>query len=68
MAPVDRLHLPFRWQFVPVRHPRDSSIHWKWQAFSQAGQLAHESQDTFDTLTECIADARKAGYVGTGDI
>jgi hypothetical protein len=64
MAPVDRLHLPFRWEFTPVRYAPDSSIHWKWRAFSQAGQLAMESQHTFETLTECIADARKSGYIG----
>lgn len=62
MAPTDRIQLPFRWQFVPTKDPRDGSVRWKWHAYTQAGKLALESSDTFETLSECIADARKQGY------
>ena len=26
MAPTDRIHLPFRWQFVPAKDGRDGSV------------------------------------------
>ena len=61
MAPSEKLQL-FRWQFVPVENGRDGSVRWSWRAFTQTGQLAFESKDTFETLTECIDDARANGY------
>ena len=62
MAPVDRFHLPFRWEFAPVRYPRDGSIRWKWRAYAQSGEVALSSERTFETLTECMNDARTQGY------
>ena len=62
MAPSDRLHLPFRWQFLPVKNPPDGSIHWTWKAYTQAGELALECGRTFETLTDCMEDARQQGY------
>ena len=62
MAPTDRFQLPLRWQFVPVEHPADRSVRWKWSAYAQSGQLAMESESVFETLTECMEDARTAGY------
>ena len=64
MAPTDRIQLPFRWQFVPVHDPRDSSVRWMWQAYTQAGKLVLKSDRSFDTLIECIDDARAKGYGG----
>lgn len=62
MAPIDRIHLPFRWEFAPVREPRDGSVRWTWRAYQQTGTLALEAHRLFDSLTECIEDARKSGY------
>ena len=62
MAPKERVHLPFRWQFLPVESPKDRSIHWAWRAFGQDGSLAMKSKGTFETLTDCMADARRYGY------
>ena len=62
MAPTDRIHLPLRWQFIPVEEPKDRSIRWTWRAFTQTGALALQSESSFETLTECIEDARDAGY------
>jgi hypothetical protein len=62
MAPKDNLHLPLRWQFVPVEEPRDRSIRWTWRAYTQSGQIALYSEKTFETLTECMDDAKQSGY------
>ena len=62
MAPTDRFKLPLRWQFVPTEHPQDRSVRWRWRAYKQTGELAMESEGMFETLTECMEDARAAGY------
>jgi hypothetical protein len=62
MAPYDRLHLPFRWEFSPVRYAADGSIRWQWKAYTQSGKVAVQSDHTFETLTECMNDAREQGY------
>jgi hypothetical protein len=62
VAPTDRFKLPLRWQFAPVEHPADRSVRWKWRAFTQAGRLAMESDQAFETLTQCMDDAKAAGY------
>lgn len=62
MAPTDRVNLPLRWEFLPVQRPKDGAICWKWRAYTQSGQLAMQSEGEFDTLTECMSDARERGY------
>ena len=62
MAPTDRIQLPFRWRFVPITDPRDRSIRWLWRAYSQTGNGALESTENFETLTECMEDARANGF------
>lgn len=62
MAPTDRIHLPLRWQFVPTTDERDRSVRWSWRAYTQSGKLAMQSQEPFETLTECMDDARASGY------
>ena len=62
MAPTDRFQLPLRWQFVPLEDPADRTIRWKWHAYTQGGRLALESNAIFETLTECMEDAKTAGY------
>ena len=65
MAPSDGLHLPFRWEFLAVRYAPDGSIRWTWKAYTQSGYLALEAARTFETLTECMEDARREGYART---
>ena len=62
LAPTDRIQLPFRWQFVPSKAPRDGAVRWSWCAYTQSGKLALQSGETFETLTECMEDARAQGY------
>ena len=61
MAPREPFHT-LRWEFVPVTDPRDSSIRWKWRGYTQTGKLALESAEIFETLTECMDDAKEHGY------
>jgi hypothetical protein len=62
LAPTDRIHLPLRWQFVPTKDERDGSVRWAWRAYTQSGKLAMQSAELFETLTECMEDARASGY------
>ena len=62
MAPTDKFRLPFRWQFVPIEDSRDRSIRWTWRAYTHAGALVMNSERLFDSLRECIADAKAQGY------
>jgi hypothetical protein len=62
MAPPERIRLPFRWQFVPVEQKRDASVCWTWKAYTHTGELAMESDRSFETLTDCMDDARLRGY------
>jgi len=61
VAPREPFHL-LRWQFVPVQNPRDGAVHWKWRGYSQTGSLVMQSEDSFDSLTECMDDAKEHGY------
>ena len=62
MAPTERIRLPFRWQFIPVEDARDATVRWSWRAYTQTGELALQSDRTFDTLTDCMEDAKQHGY------
>jgi hypothetical protein len=62
MAPKDKLNLPFRWSFIPAQDPRDGSIRWTWCAYTQTGEVALQSDRSFETFTECTSDARTRGY------
>jgi len=62
LAPTERIRLPFRWQFVPVEGKKDGSVRWTWRAYTQTGSLALESERDFETLTDCMNDARLRGY------
>jgi hypothetical protein len=62
MAPAERIPLPFRWQFNPLKDEKTGAILWTWGAYSQTGALVMESERTFDTLTACISDAKSRGY------
>ena len=62
MAPKDPIRLPLRWEFLPTQSPADGAVRWKWRAYTQTGALTMQSEETFDTLTECMSDARERGY------
>jgi hypothetical protein len=62
MAPKDNVQLPLRWEFVPQQEARDRSIRWSWRAYTQAGKMALYSEGSFETLTECMDDAKRHGY------
>jgi hypothetical protein len=62
MAPTERIRLPFRWQFLPVESKADGAVRWTWKAYTQTGDVALESDGSFETLTECMDDARLRGY------
>jgi hypothetical protein len=64
VAPDERVRLPFRWAFVPVENPADRSIGWAWRAYDHSGKLVMSSERAFETLTECMSDARAFGYIG----
>jgi hypothetical protein len=62
MAPAEKPHLPFRWSFIPQQNPRDGTIRWTWRAHTQVGDVAMESEGSFETFTECLNDAKSKGY------
>jgi hypothetical protein len=62
MAPAEKIPLPFRWQFLPVKEEHGGTVLWTWRAYAQNGAVAMESARTFETLTECVQDAREKGY------
>lgn len=62
MAPSDPIRLPFRWQFIPTPYERDRSVRWTWRAYTHTSKLALQSEQEFDTLSECMEDAKKNGY------
>jgi len=66
VAPAERVRLPFRWAFVPIENPADRSIAWAWHAYDHGGKLVMSSEQPFETLTECMSDAKAHGYIGEG--
>jgi len=62
VAPNDRVTPPFRWSFIPSQNPKDGTIRWTWRAFAPTGELAMESNGSFDTFTDCMHDATANGY------
>jgi hypothetical protein len=62
MATTDPIQLPFRWEFVPVEDPGDRSVRWAWKAYANTGAIAMQSGASFDSLTECMDDAKEKGY------
>ncbi|HEX5128224.1 MAG TPA: hypothetical protein VFV90_00680 [Usitatibacter sp.] len=62
MAPAEKIPLPFRWQFLPSKHAKTGTVVWSWRAYAQTGAVAMQSEKFFETLTECVQDAREKGY------
>jgi PAS domain-containing protein len=67
LAPRDPHH-PLRWQFIPVQEPSDRSVRWRWREYTQTGNTALESPRSFESLTECMEDARQHGLDPQGRI
>jgi hypothetical protein len=55
-------HHPLRWQFIPVQDANDRSVRWKWRGYTQTGSVALESEQSFESLSECMDDAKQHGY------
>jgi len=62
VAPRDPSTFSLRWQFAPNVSARDGSVRWRWLAYTQGGRLFSESDQDFETLTECMEDAKRNGY------
>jgi len=45
-----------------MQHPRTGIVTWKWAAYSHAGKVEMQSEEAFDTLTECMNNAKQHGY------
>ena len=61
MAPRDPTRLALRWEFKPIQTPQ-GLIRWTWNAYTQWGKLQMEAGKSFETYTECGADAKLHGY------
>jgi hypothetical protein len=62
MAPHERSGMSLRWEFVPDLGGTDRAVRWRWRAHTQSGKLFAESREAFETLSECVGDARQHGY------
>jgi hypothetical protein len=62
MPPEKNIRLGLLWTFRLVDGP--AGAWWfRWESFDTAGNKEAESARAFETLSECIADAREHGYV-----
>ena len=64
MTSPENFNLPLRWEFAPEKAPADGAVCWRWRAYTQTEQVAMESERPFDTLTQCMDDAKQRGYGG----
>ena len=62
MVPHERSGVSLRWEFVPEAVGKVGAVHWRWRAFTQGGHLHAASVSSFETLSECIEDAKRHGY------
>lgn len=49
------------WKFLAAE--QRSTIWWRWQLWTEAGEFVATSQRQFDSLSECEQDAAENGYV-----
>ena len=62
MPPDKNIRLGLLWTFRLVDGP--AGAWWfRWEAFDSAGVKEMESARAFETLSECIADAKRHGYL-----
>ena len=62
MAPHERSGMSLRWEFVPVKDQTTGAVNWRWLTYTQTGKVFAESNQSFDTVTDCIEDAKDHGY------
>ena len=62
MAPRDVHGFSLHWQFVPAVEGTDRAVRWRWYARTQTDKVFTKSETSFDTLTECVEDAKQHGY------
>jgi hypothetical protein len=62
MPPDRNLRLPLRFVFEAVEG-RAGAICWRWQMLDSGGNVMLAAREDFDTLTDCIEDAKAHGYV-----
>lgn len=48
------------WEFK-----RDDASRWTWRRLTADGDVRLASRDAFADIDECIADARRCGYLGS---
>jgi hypothetical protein len=61
MTAEPRLPQLLRWVFVSV--DRKGFVRWRWEARNHRGEAVLKSFQQFDTYTECVEDAKRAGYI-----
>jgi hypothetical protein len=62
VPPEKYLRVSYRWTFRSLDGPA-GAIWWAWTAYELNGNEALRSKASFETLTECIEDAKEHGYV-----
>jgi hypothetical protein len=55
------MEISLRWRFSPEQSP-GASVRWRWKAFDDGDRDVRESHRSFETLSDCISDARDNGY------
>jgi hypothetical protein len=63
MAPKEPIRLALRWEFTPRKNRVTGLVTWRWRAYTQGGQLAFESETSFDEFSDCVEDAKRHGYL-----
>jgi hypothetical protein len=62
MVPHEGSGMSLRWEFAPEVAGAERAVRWRWRAHTQSARLFAESRQSFDTLTECVEDAKQHGY------
>ena len=62
---ADRLGDKLLWKFVAVEDAV-GNIAWRWEAWTQSGQLVASSPQSYAMLTECERAAAEAGFAQPG--
>jgi hypothetical protein len=62
VPPEKPLRLGLRWSFHSVDGAA-GTICWQWTAYDLAGNPVSQCATPFETLTECIGDAKLYGYI-----
>lgn len=55
-----------RWRFT-LRYEPGSVPHWTWGQLADDGAIMQESSEAFESIGDCVKDAKRYGYVGLLD-